>query len=211
MTARCSAHYAALELRGFGAVARAVIDVLVPRCARPIPGIRFHQTRSIHWRDVSDVDGVPVMSIPRLCVDLSDVMHALDLTNVMHEAAFWGRLSVPAVRDAMARANGRHNLDVLERAIAYHLGGSAGFKSGNEAHCFRLIEEAGLPEPLVNVDFKGLEIDLRWPEQMLAVEVDGAGHGRVRTQREDAAVDIALRGRGLHGAAVHRGGAAGAR
>jgi hypothetical protein len=183
---------AAVELRGFQRRQARVIDVLVPRRHDPLPGIRFRQTRSIHWRDVSDVDGVPVVSVPRLCVDLSDVMHPLELTNVLHEAAFWGRLSVPGVQDAMGRANGRHNLDVLERAIAYHLDGSAGFKSGNERHCFRLIEEAGLPEPLVNVRFGGLEIDLRGPEQMLAVEVDGTGHGRPRTLREDAAVELAL-------------------
>jgi hypothetical protein len=127
-----------------------------------------------------------------MCVDLSDVMHPLELTNVLHEAAFWGRLSVPGVRDAMGRANGRHNLDVLDRALAYHLGGSAGFKSGNEQHLFRLIEAAGLPEPLVNMDFEGLELDFRWPEQRLVVEIDGGGHGRVRTRREDAAVDLAL-------------------
>ena len=96
----------------------------------------------------------------------------------------------------MARANGRHNLDVVERAIAYHVGGSAGFKSGNEKRRLRLIEQAGLPEPLVNVEFEGLEIDLRWPEQMLAVEIDGGPHGRPRSRREDAAVDIALRAAG---------------
>jgi hypothetical protein len=185
-------NHAAVELRGFRRRRAPVLDVLVPRYRRPIAGIRFHQTRAIHWRDVSDVDGVPVVSVPRLCVDLSDVMHPLELTNVLHEAAFWGRLSVPGVRDAMGRANGRHNLGVLERALGYHEGGSAGFKSGNEAHCFRLLEEAGLPEPLVNVDFCGLEVDFRWPERMVAVEVDGGGHGRPRTRREDAAVDLAL-------------------
>ena len=58
------------------------------------------------------------------------------------------------------------------------------------------MERAGLPEPLVNVDFGGLEIDFRWPEHMLAVEIDGGGHGRARTRREDAAVDLALRAAG---------------
>jgi hypothetical protein len=81
-------------------------------------------------------------------------------------------------------------------AIDYHLTGSAGFKSGNEARFLALLAAAGLREPLVNVEFDGLEIDFRWPDARLVVEVDGAGHQRPRTGREDAAVDFALRDAG---------------
>ena len=52
----------------------------------------------------------------------------------------------PAVRDAMARANGRHNLRVLERAIDLYNHGSAGTKSSHEDAFLKL--ETGLPEPL---------------------------------------------------------------
>ena len=43
----------------------------------------------------------------------------------------------PATRDAMERANGRHNLHVLEQAIAYHLKGSAGFRSRGEKRLYQ--------------------------------------------------------------------------
>ena len=86
----------------------------------------------------------------------------------------------------MARANGRHNLHVLEQAIAYHLSGSAGFRSRGEASLYQAIEAAGLPLPLVNTKLNGEEVDLHWPELKLAVEVDGTGHARPRTMREDA-------------------------
>ncbi len=62
-------------------------------------------------------------------VDLTETQHPLELANVIHEAAYKGWFSEQATRDAMARANGRHNLHVLEQAIAYHLEGSAGFRS----------------------------------------------------------------------------------
>jgi hypothetical protein len=64
-------HFACAELRRLRRRPARVIDVLVPRRHRPIAGIRFHVARSIHWRDVSEVDGVPATSVPRLCVDLS--------------------------------------------------------------------------------------------------------------------------------------------
>jgi very-short-patch-repair endonuclease len=168
------------------------IDVLVPRNRAAPEGIRVHRTRTIHPRDRSTFKGIPVTSIPRLLVELSAVQHPLELANVMHEAEFRGRLSLPAVRDAIDRSAGRHHLSVLEQAIAYHLHGSVGFKSGNEKHYFRLLEQSGLPEPLVNVQFHGLEVDFRWPDRRCAVEIDGHPHQRARTKREDAAVNLAL-------------------
>ena len=72
---------------------------------------------------------IPVTSVPRLCVDLTESLLAIELTNVIHEADFRGWFNLRAVEDAMRRANGRHNLNVLKQAIAYHLDGSAGARS----------------------------------------------------------------------------------
>ncbi len=38
----------------------------------------------------------------------------------------------------------------------------------------------------MNTKLNGEEVDLHWPDLELAVEVDGQGHTRPRTQREDA-------------------------
>jgi hypothetical protein len=85
----------------------------------------------------------------------------------------------------MARANGRRELHVLEQAIALHRDGSAGTRSGLEDAFL-----AGLPEwaapPRVNTSLLDIEVDFHWPRERLVVEVDGPGHGRPRTQREDA-------------------------
>jgi hypothetical protein len=46
-------NHAAVELRMFRRPGARIIDVLVTRRRRPIAGIRFHQTRSIHpWPDL---------------------------------------------------------------------------------------------------------------------------------------------------------------
>ena len=85
------------------------------------------------------------------------------------------------MRDAMARAHGRRNLDVLERAIELHRMGSAGTRSGAEDAFLRLVRT----EPLVNMELLGFEVDFRWPDQRLVVEVDGGQHA-LRTDADKA-------------------------
>jgi hypothetical protein len=187
-------HLAAAELLRLRRRRASLIDVLGPRRRRAENGVRLHRTRNLDLRDVTTHRGIPVPTIPRLLVDLTDVLIAHELTNVIHEAAFRGRFSLTATHDAMQRANGRHNLAVLERAIAMHLGGSAGLKSGNERALLSLLED--LPEPLVNTRLHGFEVDFHWPGLKLAVEVDGPGHARPRTKRDDAKRDATLEAAG---------------
>jgi hypothetical protein len=111
---------------------------------------------------------------------------------VIHEAAFRCRFVEPAIRDAMERANGRHNLHVVDRAIALHKAGSAGIKSRHELAFFLLVTGAGYPEPLVNVHAHGFERDFHWPELGLAVEIDGPGHTRAPTRDADDNRDASL-------------------
>ena len=95
-----------------------------------------------------------------------------------------------------AGASGRPNLHVLEKALALNAGGSAGTKSPHEDAFLALLRFAGIPEPRVNTQLLGEEVDCHWPERKLVVEVDGSGHGRERTQRDDARRDTAApRGR----------------
>ena len=108
-----------------------------------------------------------------------------ELANVIHEAAFKEIFSLQATRDAMSRANGRKNLHILEEALQRHANGSAGLKSRNEKRFLSLLAQFELPTPLINTRLNGEEVDFHWPEFMLAVEVDGSGHTRPRTTRED--------------------------
>jgi Protein of unknown function (DUF559) len=150
-----------------------------------------HWTRHLDTRDTTKRYGIPVTTVPRTLVDLT----GHQLANVIHEAAFRNRLSEPATRAAMARAKGRR-LKRLDKALEMHTNASAGTKSGLEDQALEQIEAAGLPEPLVNVEVAGIEVDLHWPEQNLCLEVDGPGHRRARTQREDTAKTERLRAAG---------------
>jgi hypothetical protein len=189
------ARLCAAKLLAVSRFAAPLIDVVTASRHAPA-GIRVLHSPALHRRDVTSHRGIPVTSMARTLVDLTDVLTAHQLANVIHEAAFRGRFAEPATRDAMARANGRRNLGVLEEALALHREGSAGTKSG--------LEDAfltGLPKwaeaPRVNTVLLGIVVDFDWPLEKLVVEVDGPGHGRPRTQREDAEKQRKLREAGF--------------
>ena len=110
------------------------IHVLAPR-ERDFPGVHVRTYRRLDPRDVTVRDGIPVTTVPRTLVDLSDVLTAHQLANVIHEAAFRKLFDERAVRAAMTRANGRHNLHVLERALELNKAGSAGLDARPRRPC----------------------------------------------------------------------------
>ncbi len=176
-------------LHGVSRFHEEAIEVTTTRRMK-LNGVRVHTVRRLDPRDITSHNGIPVTTIHRLLVDYTDGHTPHQIANVIHRAAFLGRFVEPAVRDAMARAHGRRNLDALERAIELHRMGSAGTRSGAEDAFLRLVRT----EPLVNVELLGFEVDFRWPDQRLVVEVDGPQHA-LRTEA-DKARDRALNAAG---------------
>jgi hypothetical protein len=190
-------HRAAASLWGMRPPWQGEVDVTVTaRHPRDKPGVRVHRVRHLDARDVTRRDGIPVTTVPRTLVDLSDVLTAHQLANVIHEAAFRKLFDERAVRAAMTRANGRHNLHVLSQALDLNKTGSAGTRSELEDRFLALTCKSGLPEPLVNTKVQDLEVDFHWPQLSLIVEVDGPGHTRPRTRHEHHERDKSLRAAG---------------
>lgn len=170
------------------------VEIVVPGHRRPQPGLRVRTCRNLDPRDITVVNRIPVTTVARLLVDLADDMDAEELAHVIHEAAYLKKFDLGATRAALARANGRRNVKVLEAAIDLHLSGSAGSRSRLEQRFRRLIAGAGLPQPRHNVVVNGFEVDYTWPK--VVVEIDGPGHRRARTRIDDAIEDAALRAAG---------------
>ena len=165
--------------------------VLVPRRHRPIKGVIVHQCLGLDARDVIVVRGIPVTTVARMLVDLGAALTPHQLCWVINEAAFRGKFDLGATRRAMERANGHRGIGVLKRALELYAAGSAGTKSRYE-DAFLAIAE---PEPLVNMQLLGYEVDFHWPEWRLVVEVDG-NHTRPKDIRSDGGRDGTLRGAG---------------
>jgi very-short-patch-repair endonuclease len=170
------------------------IFVIVPGDRRPSVDFRIQRCRNLHKRDVTWQHGIPVTSVARTLVDLTEVLTAPQIANVIHEAAFRKRFNEQATRTAMARANGRARLARLEEALELNARGSAGTKSELEDRFLAHVREAGLPRPEVNVAVEGIEVDALWDHRI--VEIDGPGHERPRTRAEDALRDATLRAAG---------------
>jgi hypothetical protein len=127
-----------------------------------------------------------VTHVARTLVDLTERSTPHQLANVIYEAEYRKCFDADATRRQLARANGRHNLGVLERALELNALGSAGTRSALEDAFLGLLDGAGIVEPLVNTDVAGEEADCVWHDAGLIVEVDGPGHLRARAKRTDA-------------------------
>jgi very-short-patch-repair endonuclease len=198
-------HIAAASLHGIWTLQPKRIDVLTPRLRRPQRGFTAHSCRHLDPRDVTIWRGIPVTTVARTLVDLTDLLDWARLANVIHEAAYRDLFDPAATRAAMARATGRRRLPVLERALEAHASGSAGTRSRAEERFLAAVEAAGLPDARVNTPAPvpawpgtaGIEVDFLWPELGLCVEVDGPGHARPRTRREDEMRDRLLTAAGF--------------
>jgi hypothetical protein len=165
------------------------IDVLVPGQRRQRAGIRVHRVRNLDRRDVTVHRGIPITTPARTLVDLASTLTRHQLANVIHESAFRGLFDAAKTTEAMTRAAGRPKA-TLHAALQAHAAGSAGTRSDAED---RFLETWQGPEPLVNTK---IEVDMYWPAENLIVEIDGPGHARERTRREDAARDEKLKAAG---------------
>jgi hypothetical protein len=164
------------------------IDVVAPR-EREVPGVRVHVSRTLTPLDVVVVDGIPVTTVARTLIDLTETHTPDELVALIHEAAYRGIFDLRALHGVMERNRGRHHLKRLDEALGLYFAGSAGIKSGYENAFLALCASAGIPKPLVNVHVNGHEVDFHWPAIRLIVEVDGVHHRRAPTRRTDAARD----------------------
>ena len=178
-----------------------ITEVLAPRGRRPKGPVLVLTYRRLDPADVTVHKGIPVTTVARTLVDLTDVLDAHELANVIHEAAYRKLFDLQETCAAMERANGRRRLKRLEAAIAIHLTGSTGTKSRAEAD--RSAKLVKPEEPQSNVIVEGVEVDFLFPERRLVVEIDDPSHGRKRSTARGRARTARPRGGGLHAPALH--------
>jgi very-short-patch-repair endonuclease len=152
--------------------------------------------------DVTVRRKIPVTTVARTLVDLTDVLGRDRVLRTLRETEFQGLLDLDALNAAVNRAHGRNRLAVLTEAIAHHTPGQI-VRSELEHRFLELVREAGLPAPETNVKVRtrrrGYEIDCLWREHHVAVELDGrAAHARTAAFEDDRARDTALNAIGLH-------------
>ncbi len=162
----------------------------IPRRRKP-PRVIVHRSRCLAGADRALVDGIPVTAVSRLLLDLAAGDRRGRISRDLERAEELRLLDARAVGALLDRTRGHHGHGRLRRAVALYQPPPF-TRSGFERRFFEAVLAAGLPRPRVNFVVAGMELDVYWPEQRFAVELDTYGtHGthvafeRDRLRQED--------------------------
>jgi very-short-patch-repair endonuclease len=164
-------------------------------------GVRVHRARRLDGADICVSGGIPVTTVARTLVDLTETLGRDRVLRAMREADYLGVLDLEALNAAVQRAHGRRRLGVLKQALAQHRPGQI-VRSELEHRFLELVRTTDLPWPDTNVKVEArgtrYEIDCLWRDQHVAVELDGRdAHSRTIAFESDRRKDTALTAIGL--------------
>jgi hypothetical protein len=176
------------------------LEVTAPKNRTGPPGVQVHRTRMLAPQDFTVRDAIPVTSVARTLLDLSAVVKPHELATAIDRAERLGLFDLKAITEILDRANGRRGARALRRAIADYEPSTQ--KSELERRFKTLLETTtDIPRPLLNAAVDGEnathEVDAFWPQQSLAVQLDGFEFHRTRRDRErdaDSDADLELAG-----------------
>jgi hypothetical protein len=172
-------HHQAAALYGLRRAPWSPIHVTAPG-QREHADVVCHVARGMHGRPRVIIDGIPVTSIERVCLDMATVLGLQPLRSLLEAAQRQGSFEYDRVLYVAERSHGHRGVGPLRAALAL-LGDSApATRSRLEVLFLELIRAAGLPEPSVNVIVAGDVVDFHWPEFNLIVEVDSWEYHRLR-------------------------------
>lgn len=151
-----------------------------------IPRARFHRSLLLPEIDQTVRCAIPVTTLPRTLVDASSHQDPQTVGTWVDGAIRTFDLDLRAVRSCLARLSGpgRRHVGSLQMALVERLPGYDPGDSELEARAMRALAAAGLPSPVQQhpvrrSDGRMAYIDLAYPAQSIAIELDGWDfHGR---------------------------------
>ena len=175
-----------------------LVDVTVPHHHRGRrPGLRVYRVRALPEEEVTVLDVIPITTPARTILDLAGVAPPRRVEQALARA-IREALTTPAEVLGLLARHPRRPGGPLLRALLEREGGPAFTRSEAEERFLALVRKAGLPEPELNVDVGGHEVDFLWRRERLVVEVDGFEFHSSRDRFEnDRRRDADLFGLGL--------------
>jgi hypothetical protein len=188
---------AVLSHRSAGALWGICLDAPFPEITAPLHSRagRIVYKGTIRPGETLRVDGIRVTKVGRTLLDLAEVLTLDQLVSAIDKATNSRRLGRTTMSSVMKRSPGRRGLKPLKQALLITRPQDVLTRSELERRALRLIAQAGLPTPEVNVCLHGYEVDLLWRPDRLVVELDGREHHEhafERDRRRDA--DLLSRG-----------------
>jgi hypothetical protein len=170
-------HGSAAWLWGVWRYGPAPLHVTSPVPRKPRPSIRLHHSRILTEVDRAIEENIPVTALPRTLLDCAAECRLPRLQRMLERSEELKLFDLRPVEELLQRSGRHAGRGQLRRAIALYA--PVPFtRSGFERRFFRAVLEAGLPRPATNFFEAGFELDVYWPEQRFAVELDTyATHG----------------------------------
>ncbi len=187
-----ASHVSAGALWPMPGVEPGAIEISVPRGRHPRhEGIVIHTTR-LTRADVAKLGPIPVTTPARTLIDLAARLPRDGLEEALDDALRRELVTVATMQRRIAAAGGRRGIDVLRALVAARDPDAAPPQSPLETRVLRLIRRSGLPEPIRQYEVtdgrRRAVVDFAWPDQRVAVEVDGYRYhsGRRRWENDRA-------------------------
>jgi len=167
-----ASHASAAYLWGIYRYAPERIDVTAPIRRRAKREFVVHFSSILAPEDRTEVQGIPVTSVPRLLMDLAIRKRPEQLDRLLERAEELGLFDLHAIEDVLDRAGGHRGRGRLRRALALYRPDPAFTRSRFEKLFRRHVRRAGLAVPSMNFNAHGYELDAYWPDLRFAVELD---------------------------------------
>jgi very-short-patch-repair endonuclease len=170
---------------------------VVGSVARKRPGIGVHRTTRLHPSERRLHKDLPLTSPARTLLDLAPHVTARELERALDEGLTRRIVRLSQLSDVLSRANGHAGAAML-RALVQDRRPTTVTRSPTEEIMLKLIRQAKLPPPEMNVRMHGYEADFFWREQGVVVEVDSYTYHTSRSAFErDRRKDAVFRSAGL--------------
>jgi very-short-patch-repair endonuclease len=143
-----------------------------------VKGIRTHHVAGLHPDDCTKRDGIPITTVPRTLLDLSAVADERLMRRAVNQADRMGWLNRRAVAELLERNPRRKGTKQLRSVLAAVSPATRRTRSDLEIAFVALCKAHHLPEPVVNSEVAGIEVDMHWPGTNLIVELDSYEYHR---------------------------------
>jgi very-short-patch-repair endonuclease len=188
-------HRTAAALHGLRAINVNAIEVtLVADRTYVRPGLEVHRTaKPPHPQEIRTVELLRYSSVPRLLIELAPRETAEELARLITEAIRRRQLNLEAMEAAMERHARRPGLARLKQALHAYRPRPDRKSDLERAFDEWLLQHPEIPQPQRNVHIAGWEIDCFWPDQRVALELDGRPyHVAVQEMERDRIKDTKL-------------------
>ncbi|MDH3307362.1 MAG: type IV toxin-antitoxin system AbiEi family antitoxin domain-containing protein [Acidimicrobiia bacterium] len=188
-----ASHWSAAALWGLARAQHRSTTVVSPRWKRlKHLGIDAHESLAIDDEDLTLVSNVPVLTVERTILILGAVTGEAAVEAVLDDAIRRELTTYRSVEVCLARiaASGRNGVGVTRRVLQWKQQSPGESESLLETKAVRVIAGAALPSPTrqyeVDVGSRRLRLDLAYPAERIAIELDGrTWHRSARAFQDD--------------------------